>query len=182
MELELWSNKEDEYGFIVDEFNVKQRVYLENHWLLEGVDVTEIETLNTLYVKELFKMNTLDIKEALFKVSRDWFNIIPYINRYINLSDCIIFNIKNSKFELLNDDYTRFAERYIESYTDDGDPVILGEFEFDMHRRLNLEEGFAIKVETYKEEHLYKIRESNSYLFIKSDLNTGIKRGIILGK
>lgn len=183
MELELWSSSEDENGFIVDEFNVKKRVYLDNHTLLEGIDVTEIQTLNTIYAKKLLKdMKKLDSKEVLFNVSRGWFNLIPYINRYINLHDCIVLNHNNNKLESLIEKYSDSAERYIESYTDDGDPVILGEFEFDMHRRLNLEEGFAIKVETYKEEHLYKIKESNSYLFIKSDLNTGIKKGIILGK
>lgn len=183
MELELWSNSEDEYGFIVDEFNVKKRVYLDNHTLLEGIDVTEIQTLNIIYEKELLKdMKKLDGKEVLFNVSRGWFNLIPYVNRYINLHDCIVFNHNNNKLELLIDKYSDSAECYIESYTDDGNPIILGKFEFDMCRRLSLEEGFTVKVETYKEEHLYKIRESNSYLFIKSDLNTGIQKGIVLGK
>ncbi len=183
MELELWSNSEDEYGCIVDEFNVKKRVYLDNHTLLEGIDVTEIQTLNTTYEKELLKdMKKSDSMEVLFNVSRGWFNLIHYINRYIYLNDCIVLNHNNNKLESLIEKYSDSAECYIESYTDDGDPVILGEFEFGIHRKLNLEEGFAIKVEIYKEEHLYKIRGSNSYLFIKSDLNTGIRKGIILGK
>lgn len=183
MELELWSNSEDEYGFIVDEFNVKKRVYLDNHTLLEGIDVTEIQTLNTMYTKGLQKdMEKLDSMAILFNVSRGWFSLIPYVNRYINLHDCIVFNHNSNKLESLIDKYSDSAECHIESYTDDGNPIILGEFEFDMRRRLKLEDGFAIKVETYKEEHLYKIRESNIYLFIKSDLSTGIKKGIILGK
>lgn len=183
MELELWSNSEDEYGLIVEEFNVKKRVYLDNHTLLEGIDVTEIEILKTIYTKELSNnMKLVDSKEVLSNISRGWFNLVPYVNRNINLYESIVFNHNNNKLESLVNEYLDSAECYIESYTDDGNPIILGEFEFDIRRRLNLEEGLAIKVETYKEEHLYKIRGSNSYLLIKSDLNIGIKKGIILGK
>ncbi len=181
MELELWSNKEDEYGFIVDESNIKRRVYLEEHTLLDGLDVAEIEILEAIYEKELLNENrAFDKSDILLIISRDWFNAIPYINRYIELSDFIVFNHSSNKFELLFEKYSNSAERYIESYTEDGKPIILGEFEFNIRRRLNLEEGFAIKVENYKEEHLYKIMECNSYLLIKKDLNLGVEHGIIL--
>ncbi|MGD9566824.1 MAG: hypothetical protein AB7V48_00630 [Sedimentibacter sp.] len=182
MELELWSNKEDEYGFIVDVSNIKQRIYLENHTLIDGLDITEIEILDDIYKNELNESQTFNKKEILLKIASDWFNTIPYVNRYIELSDYIVFNHNSNKFELLSEKYSNSAERYIEFYTEDGKPIILGEFEFNIRRRLDLEDGFAVKVENYKEEHLYKIRKCKSYLFIKSDLNLGVKQGIIISK
>lgn len=184
MEVELWRNNGDEYGIVIEDNIVKQRVYLENHVLLEGIDVSEIDTLNTLYIKELFKKKeALDNMDFLIDVSRDWFSITSYINRYVELTDCIVFNYGNNKFESLNEKYSDMSERYIEAYDEDGNLIIIGEFDFLIKRKLNIEEeGLAIKVEIYKEEHLYKINESDNYLYIKSDLSIGIDKGIIIGK
>lgn len=184
MELELWSNEEDEYGIIVDLSDVKRRVYLENHTLLYGLDVTEIEILDVIYAKELLnEANAFNKKEILLKISRDWFSTIPYVNRYIELSDYIVFNHSSNKFEILSEKYSNSAERYIESYTEDGKPIILGEFDFFLKRKLNIEDdGFAIKVDNYKEGHLYKIKGCNNYLFIKSDITTSIRKGIVVSK
>lgn len=183
MELELWSNNEHEFGLIVDEVIVKKRVYLENHMFLEGVDVNEIDTLNALYNKELLKKkNTLDNMEFLMNLSRNWFNLTSYFNRYLEISDGIVFNHNNNRFESLVNTYSSNAERYIDSYDEEGDPIILGEFEFAIRKKLNIEDGLEIKSEAFKEEYLYRINESDNYLYIKTDLTLGVRMGIIISK
>lgn len=183
MELELWSNNEHEFGLIVDEVIVKKRVYLENHMFLEGVDVNEIDTLNALYNKELLKKkNTLDNMEFLMNLSRYWFNLTSYFNRYLEISDGIVFNHNNNRFESLVNTYSSNAERYIDSYDEEGDPIILGEFEFAIRKKLNIEDGLEIKSEAFKEEYLYRINESDNYLYIKTDLTLGVRMGIIISK
>lgn len=181
MEVELWSYSEDEYGFVVENDNVKQRVYLEGHTLLEGIDASEVDVLNTIYIKELLGKKDLDETNFLITLSRNWFSMTSCVNRYIELSDNIVFNHKNKKFELLIDTYSCIAERYIESY-EEGNLINLGEFEFSIRKKLKIEEGIEIKSETFREEYLFKIRESDNYLYTKSDLSTGITKGIIIGK
>ncbi|GEM_PF-4308727 len=183
MELEVWSNSEDEFGLIIDEVIVKKRVYLDNHMFLEGVDISEIDTLNTLYNKELLKKkNTLDNMEFLMNLSRNWFSLTSYFNRYIEFSDGILFNHNNNRFESLVNTYSSIAERYIDSYDEDGNPIILGEFEFTTRKKLNIEDGLEIKSEAFKEEYLYRINESDNYLYIKTDLTLGVRIGIIISK
>ena len=82
---------------------------------------------------------------------------------------------------MLIDTYSCIAERYIESY-EEGNLINLGEFEFSIRKKLKIEEGIEIKSETFREEYLFKIRESDNYLYTKSDLSTGITKGIIIGK
>lgn len=183
MKLELWNNSEDEYGYIVEESCVKRRVFLENHTLIDGLDYTEINTLYCLYLNEITKENmTIDVNEFLFNISRDWFNIIPCVNRYVELSDYIVFNHINNNFESLMDDYSDSAERYIELFDDEGNPIILGEFEFAFRRKLNLHEKYEVKVETDKEEYLYKIRDCGNFLYIKSNPALKCDKGIIISK
>jgi hypothetical protein len=183
MELELWSNSEDEFGLIIDDSIVRQRVYLENHMFLEGVDVSEIATLNALYNKELIKKkNTLDNIEFLMNLSRNWFSLTSYFNRYIEFSDGIVFNHSNNRFESLVNTYLSIAERYIDSYDEDGNSIVFGEFEFTRRKKLNIEDGLEIKSEAFKEEYLYKINESDNYLYTKIDLTLGVRRGIIISK
>lgn len=183
MELELWSNSEDKFGLIIDDSIVKQRVYLENHMFLEGVDISGIDTLNALYNKELLKKkNTLDNMEFLMNLSRNWFSMTSYFNRYIEFSDGIVFNHNNNRFESLVNKYSSIAERYIDSYDEDGNPIILGEFEFAIRKKLNIENGLEIKSEAFKEEYLYTINESDNYLYIKTDLTLGVRMGVIISK
>lgn len=183
MELELWSNSEDEFGLIIDDSIVRQRVYLENHMFLEGVDVSEIDTLNALYNKELLKKkNTLDNMEFLMNLSRSWFSLTSYFNRYIEFSDGILFNHNNNRFESLFNTYSSIAERYINSYDEDGNPIVFGEFEFTTRKKLNIGDGLEIKSEAFKEEYLFSIDENDNYLYTKIDLTLGVRRGIIISK
>lgn len=183
MELELWSNSEDEFGLIIDDSIIRQRVYLENHMLLEGIDVSEVDTLNALYNKELLiKKCALDNMDFLMNLSRNWFSLTSCLNRYIEFSDGIVFNHNNNRFESLVNTYSSIAERYIDSYDEDGNPVILGEFEFTTIKKLNIEDGLEIKSEAFKEEYLYKINESDNYLYTKIDSTLGVRRGIIISK
>jgi hypothetical protein len=67
--------------------------------LLEGIDVSEVDILNALYNKELLKKkNTLDNMDFLMKLSRNWFSLTSFLNRYIEFSDGIVFNYNNSNF------------------------------------------------------------------------------------
>lgn len=183
MELELWSNYEDEFGYIADESNLKKRVFLENHVIIEGIDVSDIEILNNLYIIEFRKNKDLDSMDFLINLSRNWFSLKSYLNRYIELSDSIVFNINRNNFESLIDTYSSSAERYIESYDEENSLVIYGEFDFQLRRKINTEEkGCAIKVEDYKEEHLYKIKEYDAYLYLKSYLSTDVRKGMIISK
>ena len=40
---------------LIEDDNLKQRVYLENHALIEGVDASEVDLLNEIYSKEQLK-------------------------------------------------------------------------------------------------------------------------------
>lgn len=183
MKIELWSYSEDEYGFLIEDDNLKQRVYLENHALIEGVDASEVDLLNEIYSKEQLKKNdNLDNMDYLLYLSRNWFSVTSYFNRYIELSDCIVFNHNINKFESFIDTYSNIAERYIESYDEDGNPITLGEFEFPIRKKLEIEEGVEIKSETFKVEYLFRINETDNYLYKKSDLLTGNSKGIILNE
>lgn len=183
MELELWTNSEDEFGYIINDDIIKRRVYLENHTLIEGIDVSEIDTLNALYNKELFKKdNNLDTMDFLVNISKNWFNIICFFNGYKEFDDCIVFNHNDNKFESLVDTYSNIVEKYIDSYNEEGSPIILGEFEFQIRKRLNIDESFNVKIEPFYEEYLYRIKGSNSYLYEKHDLSLGVKKGIVIGK
>ena len=67
MNLELWCDSQDEFGYIVDVTCTNKRIYLENHTLLVGVDTADIILLNDFYNKELLeKKKAFDIIEWLF--------------------------------------------------------------------------------------------------------------------
>jgi len=185
MNLELWSNEVDGFGYIVDEIDIKKRVFLENHTLIAGKDVSDISELNDLYIKEsLKKKQTFDTMEFLFEIGRGWFNSIPYYNKYIEVDDYITFNHDNCKFESLIDSYSKYAERFIETYNEEGKPIILGEFEFNINKKIDIEENSKkiILKNSNEETYTYNLIDCNNYLIIKSDLLSGVEKGMMLSE
>ncbi len=183
MDLELWTNNENDFGFIIEDDFIKRRVYLENHMLLEGIDASEVDTLNLVYAKELLrKKKPLDNMDFLKNEFRDCFNVNSYTDSYAELSDCIVFNQINNMFESLIIKYSDSAERYIESYDEDGNPIILGEFEFLIRKKLSVNQGIEIRIETFYEKYLYVINGSDSYLYTEFNLSAGVKKGMIVSE
>ena len=183
MILELWSNNEEEYGYIVDEDCVKRRVFLENHTLIEGLDDSDLNTLIMLHFKEIIDRKELfDINKFLVNTSRDWFTITHCVNKYVEFSDCIVFNHITNKFESIWDDYSKSTERYIELYDDEGNPIILGEYEFMFRRKLDIKEKYALQVECNKEDYLYKTKDFDNFLYLKSNPELNCTKGIVLSK
>lgn len=183
MNLELWCDSQEEFGYIVDVTCTNKRVYLENHTLIVGVDAADIILLNDFYNKELLeKKKAFDIIEWLFEIGRGWFNIIPYCCRYINLDNYIVFNHNNNKFESLIDTYSKYAEQFIETYNEDGKPIVLGEYEFKMRIKLCINEDSKslISRNSHEEEHIYQLFNTDNYLVIKSDLFTGVDKGLVI--
>jgi len=183
MNLELWSNEVNGFGYIVDEIDIKKRVYLENHNLIDGKDVTDISELNDIYIKEsIKKKQTFDTMEFLFEIGRGWFNSIPYYNKYIEVDDYITFNHDNCIFESLIDSYSKYAERFIETYNEEGKPIIVGEYEFNFNKKVVIE-GNSKKIiskNSCEEIYTYNLIGCNDYLIIESDLISGVEKGMIL--
>lgn len=184
MNIELWSKENDKHGLVIDVSHIKQRVFLENHTLLKGLDVSEVDTLNFIYKKTLFtETKTLDNMEFLIEISTGKSNLISYLNRYLEIAECIVFNHNNNKFESLIEKYSGFSERYIEVYNEYRNPVILRRNDFCNISKLIIDTtGCNVSVDKYEDKRLYKIQDSKKYILIDSNSNSGIKKGVILSE
>lgn len=183
MLVELWGNSLNEFCYLFDKEDITMMVYLEDHALINGIDVADMHILNNLFTKELFK-NGKDVgmRDYLLNLSRGWFSLISCNNMYVNLVDYIVFNHKKKRFESLLDTYSNCAEKHVESYDEDFNAVIYSENEFNIAKEIEVnEDSQLILLETdYLEEYVYTIKNSENFLIVRDDLTHGVRMGLIV--
>lgn len=183
MKFELWGNNIDEFSYLFDKEDIVLKVYLEDHMLISGVDVSDINILRNMFEDGLKKEGSdIDIKGFLLYLSRDWFNALTCNNIYIDLEDCIVFNFKKRKFESMLDDYCNCADKYVETYDEEFNLVTYSEndFNFAMEVEVNEDSQLMVASSVYYEEFVYTIKGSQNYLIVKDDLSHGVRKGLIV--
>jgi hypothetical protein len=184
MYYELWGDSLNEFCHLFDKEDITLRVYLENHLIIEGLDVGDIDILRNMYSGEMLKYkNNISPFDCLLKISKDWFNVINCCDTYINLNNCIIFDCKKESFELLSR-YSDCSEKYVESYDEDFGVVIYNEGAFDIVQEVEVNSGsqLVIFISDYLEEYVYTVKNSDCFLIVKNNLECGTTKGIIVGE
>ena len=184
MYYELWGNDLGEFCHLFDKEDIILRIYLKNHLVINGLDVEDIDILRNMYSREMLKYkNNISPFDCLLKISKDWFNVINCCDTYINLKNCIIFDCKKERFELLSR-YSDCSEKYAESFDEDFGVVIYNEGAFDIVQEVEVNSGSQLII--YKndslEEYVYTVKNSDCFLIVKNDLEHGTNRGIIVSE
>jgi len=183
MGYELWGNTPDEYSFMFSEDDLIKRVFLEECYLINGLDTSDVHILNDLYKKELVKSKEIfDIKSFLAEVSKGWFSLVECDNIYVNFCDSIIFNTQTDEFESMTDKYADYTESCVETYNEDGKLVTLrkNDFEYTVTIEINEASKLLVHKSNEEEESLYTVSNSTNFIAVNEDLVLCIKKGKVI--
>jgi hypothetical protein len=185
MYFELWGESLDGFCKLFDKEDIMMRAYLEDHMIIEGVDVADKCILTNVYAREMLLSNrAIDPVDCVFKISKDWFSVVRCNDVYVELVDCIVFDCKKEKFESLLDAYSDCVEKYIDTYDEDLNLVTYSEGDFNIVKEVEVNAGsqlFLVRSDYY-EEYVYTVKNSSSFLIVRDYLSYGVSKGLVLGE
>ena len=183
MYFELWGESLDGFCKLYDKEDIMMRAYLEDHIIIEGVDVADKYILTNVYAREMLLSNrAINPVDCVFKISKGWFSVVKCNDIYVNLVDCIVFNCKEEKFESLLNTYSDCAEKYVETYDEDFNVAVYSENVFDVVKEVEVNEGSQLMLlkTDYFEEYIYTVKNSDCFLIVKDDLTHGVREGLVV--